>query len=134
MANKTNTVDGYSTGLYDKILADSGITLTGVSKTPTRMPYRDGLRFPNAGTSNTRVPYLDGLRTTDSTGTPWYQNSDLLGNVAGLGSSLVQFAALPSQISLANTQKKALEQNIATAKEEQDRRNKNISAFNSVRA
>jgi hypothetical protein len=66
--------------------------------------------------------------------TPWYKNADMLGSIAGLGSAFAQLAALPSQIDYAKTQTKALKQNIATAKEEQNRRNKNISAFNSFNA
>lgn len=61
---------------------------------------------------------------------PWYTNGDFLSGAAGLASSLVQLAALPSQMKLAKTQTKALKQNIATAKEEQARRNKNIAGFN----
>lgn len=64
----------------------------------------------------------------------WYQDSGMLGSIAGLGSAFAQLAALPSQIDYAKTQSKALKQNMATAKEEQDRRNKNISAFNSFNA
>lgn len=66
--------------------------------------------------------------------TPWYQNADMLSSIAGLGSAFAQLAAMPSQIDYAKTQSKALKQNIATAKEEQARRNKNISAFNSFNA
>lgn len=65
-----------------------------------------------------------------ATDSPWYKNGDLLSGYAGLASSLVQLAALPSQMKLAKTQTKALQQNIATAKEEQARRNKNIAGFN----
>lgn len=64
----------------------------------------------------------------------WYQDSGMLGSIAGLGSAVAQFAALPSQIDYAKTQTKALKQNIATAKEEQARRNRNISSFNAHRA
>lgn len=63
----------------------------------------------------------------------WYQDSGMLGSIAGLGSAVAQFAALPSQIDYAKTQTKALKQNIATAKEEQARRNRNISSFNAHR-
>lgn len=64
----------------------------------------------------------------------WYQDSGMLGSIAGLGSAVAQFAALPSQIDYAKTQTEALKQNIATAKEEQARRNRNISSFNAHRA
>jgi hypothetical protein len=69
----------------------------------------------------------------DAANSPWYKDSGMLGSIAGLGSVLVQAANLPSQIDLAKTQTKALKQNIATAKEEQARRNKNIASFNAHR-
>jgi hypothetical protein len=71
--------------------------------------------------------------TGTNTTTPWYKNSSMLGSIAGLGSAFAQLAALPSQIDYAKTQSAALKQNMATAKEEQARRNRNISAFNSFR-
>lgn len=65
--------------------------------------------------------------------TPWYQNYGMISSFANLGSALGQLASLPAQYKVANAQTKALEQNIATAKEEQARRNKNISAFNAFK-
>lgn len=111
--------------IYDTILAEAGI-----NNYPTKP------KSLLATNSTTSIPFKEGLATNlvgGQSNTPWYQNSEMLGNVAGLGSSLVQLAALPSQISLAKTQKKALEHNLATAKEEQARRNSNISSFNAVR-
>lgn len=66
-------------------------------------------------------------------GLDWFGDKGALSGIAGLGSVLVQAANLPSQIDLAKTQTKALKQNIATAKEEQARRNRNISSFNAHR-
>lgn len=57
----------------------------------------------------------------------------MMGNIAGLASTLMQAAALPSMLKQAKLQNKALSQNIETAKEEQGRRRKNISAFNAFR-
>lgn len=62
--------------------------------------------------------------------TPWYKDSGFLGGGANLLSAISAFAALPGQLDLAKTQTKGLKQNIAFAKQEQDRRNKNISGFN----
>ena len=61
-------------------------------------------------------------------------NNDLMSGVTGLGSTLAQLAALPSQIDWAKTNTKALKQNIATTKAENARRNTNISGFNSIDA
>ena len=61
-------------------------------------------------------------------------NNELMSGISGLGSAIAQFAALPSQIEYAKASTDALKQNIATARQEQARRNKNISGFNSVNA
>lgn len=99
--------------------------------------YWDNASFDAIGSDSFMKGYdsYDALRGlgTDKSATPWYQDSAMLGSIAGLGSTLAQLAAVPSQIDYANTQSKALKQNIATAKEEQARRNKNISAFNSFK-
>jgi hypothetical protein len=55
----------------------------------------------------------------------------MMGNIAGLASTLMQAAALPTMLKQAKLQNKSLQFNLDTAKEEQARRNKNISAFNS---
>jgi hypothetical protein len=65
--------------------------------------------------------------------TPWYQNYGMISSFANLGSALGQLASLPAQYKVANAQTAALKQNMATAKEEQNRRNKNISAFNAFK-
>jgi len=55
----------------------------------------------------------------------------MMGNITGLASTLMQAAALPAMMKQAKLQNKSLQFNLDTAKEEQSRRNKNISAFNS---
>lgn len=62
---------------------------------------------------------------------PW--SKDTLAGAAGLGAVLLQAAALPDQLKAAKTQRKAMQQNIAFAKEEQNRRNRNIAGFNTAR-
>jgi len=94
-------------------------------------PYYEGdtsqnlLTLRSTGGVNPEPGFLSGLGGVLS-------NSDLMSGITGLGSTLAQFAALPSQIDWAKTNTKALKQNIATAREEQARRNKNITGFNSI--
>jgi hypothetical protein len=57
----------------------------------------------------------------------------MMGNITGLASTLMQAAALPSMLEQAKLQNKSLKFNLNTAKQEQARRNNNISAFNSFR-
>lgn len=57
-----------------------------------------------------------------------------MGNITGLASTLMQAAALPSMLKQAKLQNQSLAHNLATAKEEQSRRNKNISGFNQPRS
>lgn len=64
----------------------------------------------------------------------FFNNKDKMAGFAGLGSVLLQAVALPDQLKMARTQRRALEQNMAVARQEQDRRNKNISSFNNVRS
>lgn len=57
-----------------------------------------------------------------------------MGNLTGLASTLMQAAALPSQLKAAKLQNQAMQHNLDTAREEQARRNKNISGFNAPRS
>lgn len=80
--------------------------------------------------SNTSLTPLEELMNWKNS-QPWYQNSDTLGAYAGLASALTGIAGFKDQKDLLNTQTEALKQNIAFAREDQERRNKNISGFNS---
>ena len=60
-------------------------------------------------------------------------NNGLMSSITGLGSTIGNLIGLPSQIDWAKTNTKALKQNIATAQEEQTRRNNNIAGYNNVR-
>lgn len=64
---------------------------------------------------------------------PWYKNGDTLSGYAGLAAALTGLAGFKDQKNLLKTQTAGLKQNIAFAKEEQDRRNKSISSFNNFR-
>lgn len=64
--------------------------------------------------------------------TSWF-NSGNIAAAAGLASALTQAIALPEQLKNMRTQRKSMEHNLATAKEEQARRNKNISGFNNFK-
>jgi hypothetical protein len=66
--------------------------------------------------------------------TPWYKDYGMISSFANLGSALGQLASLPAQYKVAQAQTKALQQNMNIAREEQDRRNKNIASFNRPRA
>jgi hypothetical protein len=55
-----------------------------------------------------------------------------MGNITGLASTLMQAAALPSQLKAAKLGNEALRMNIDTARSENTRRNNNISGFNAV--
>ena len=63
----------------------------------------------------------------------WF-NSGNLSAAAGLASALTQAIALPDQLKNMRLQRKAMEHNLATAKEEQARRNKSISSFNNFQS
>lgn len=56
-----------------------------------------------------------------------------MGNMIGLAGTLMQAASLPSMLKNAKLQNESLKFNLDTAKQEQGRRNSNISAFNSFR-
>lgn len=86
----------------------------------------------SAGLTESELDLVSKTRNFNAE-TPWYKDSAMLGNVAGLGATFAQLAALPTQLKTAKLQNKALQQNIDTAKQEQTRRNKNISAFNAYR-
>ncbi len=68
-----------------------------------------------------------GLSTDDSS---WF-NSSNLSAAAGLASALTQAIALPDQLKNMRLQRKSMQHNLDTAKQEQARRNKNIGGFNS---
>lgn len=72
---------------------------------------------------------LDPLRDKGLLGDP-----HKMGNLAGLASTLMQAAALPSMLKNAQLTNKSLQFNLDTARAEQDRRNRNISAFNQFKA
>lgn len=59
------------------------------------------------------------------------KDKNMLGNISGLAGTLMQAVALPSMLENARLQNKSLKFNLDTAKQEQARRNKNISGFNS---
>ena len=60
----------------------------------------------------------------------WF-NSGNLSAAAGLASALTQAIALPDQLKNMRLQRKSMQHNLDTAKQEQARRNNNISGFNS---
>lgn len=60
-------------------------------------------------------------------------DKNAMGNIAGLAGTLMQAASLPSMLENARLQNKSLRFNLDTAKQEQGRRNSNISAFNAFR-
>lgn len=113
---------------YSKIAAPSaGLNLDSASKLSG-----DDIAL-SVGSDIDSGSVLNTVTNGGDVNTPWYQNSGMLSSIAGLGSTLAQLAALPSQIDYYNTQSDALKQNIATAKEEQARRNSNIASFNAHR-
>ncbi len=63
-----------------------------------------------------------------------FGNEYMMGNITGLASTLMQAAALPAMMKQAKLQNQSLAHNLATAKEEQARRNTNISGFNAPRS
>ena len=100
----------------------------------------DSLMVPEApGVSLNYNQYIDQLKNKNSTlqdqldkaNNSFKWDGDTMAGVAGLGSVALQFLSLPDQRRTAKLQREALRQNIATAREEQDRRNKNIASFNS---
>lgn len=77
------------------------------------------------------VEQMDYIKSNLQDG-PWYKDTNLMGNVAGLASSFAQLAALPSMLENARLQNQSLKHNLSVAKEEQNRRNKNIKELNAV--
>jgi hypothetical protein len=78
----------------------------------------------NVGTGITEDPsFMDRLTGDKAFG----------GNIAGLASALTQLVALPTALENARLTNRALRQDINTAKEEQARRNRNISSFNAFK-
>jgi hypothetical protein len=65
--------------------------------------------------------------------TSLFGDENKMGNITGLASTLMQAAALPSQLKAAKLGNEALRMNIDTARSENTRRNNNISGFNSVK-
>ena len=63
-----------------------------------------------------------------------FGNKYKMGNITGLASTLMQAAALPSMLKAAKLQNQTAQHNLDTGREEQARRNKNISGFNSLRS
>lgn len=63
---------------------------------------------------------------------PWYKNGDTLSGYAGLASTLVSAAMLPSQLKTAKLQQKSLAHNLATAKQEQQFRTTARNNMNSM--
>lgn len=123
----------------DLALQDIGLGAMSAGVAGTDIPTTGNWAGVNGGIQTTDFSlYPNGMPSVTAgvagAETPWYQNSGMLSSYAGLGSALAAMASLPSQIDWAKTQTKALKQNIATAKEEQNRRNKNISGFNSIDA
>lgn len=119
-------------GSYDFGLSEYG-TAAGVSA-------GNRLVIPEApGVSLTRNQYINQLEDQKSklqdqlkdANNSFKWDGDTMGGIAGLGSVALELAALPDQLKMARLQQKALKQNIATAKQEQDRRNSNIASFNS---
>ena len=56
----------------------------------------------------------------------------MMSNLTGLAGTAMQALSLPTMLKNAKLQNRALKFNLATAKEEQARRNKNIAGFNAV--
>lgn len=66
---------------------------------------------------------LDGL----------FSNEYKMGNILGLAGTVMTALALPQQLKNARLQNESLAYNLATAREEQDRRNRNIGNLNAYR-
>lgn len=62
-----------------------------------------------------------------------FGNKYKMGNITGLASTFMQAAALPSMMKSAKLANQTAQFNLDTGREEQARRNKNISGFNAVR-
>jgi hypothetical protein len=62
----------------------------------------------------------------------WLSNPDKMAGVTGLASTLLQAASLPVLLKNAKLQNQALQFNLDTARDEQARRNRNISSFNAL--
>lgn len=78
---------------------------------------------------------LDQIKDSQASGlSKFLKDPNMMSNVTGLASTLVQAAALPTILKNAKLQNKSLQFNLDTAKAEQARRNNNISAFNQFRA
>ena len=73
-----------------------------------------------------------GTPSTEST--PFFKNYEAIGAYTGLASALTGLAGFGAQKDLLKTQTKGLKQNIAFAREDQNRRRGNISGFNSFDA
>lgn len=93
----------------------------GYQFSPTKV---DGVDYTSAAKT------LNGGAEIPGDGGSWF-NSGNISAAAGLASALTQAIALPEQLKNMRLQRKSMEHNLATAKEEQARRNKNISGFNS---
>lgn len=139
--NKTSAFIPYRSGYADYSSATASPPATDdplayvdslASSALARAGYKpfEAPKIPSV-TSPYRAPGTD-LPGAGSSGLDWL-NKDTLGGLAALGSTLVSAFALPSQIEFAETQADALKQNIQFAKEDQARRNKNISSFNSFK-
>lgn len=74
------------------------------------------------------------IRDSQATGlSKFLKDPNMMSNVTGLASTLLQAAALPTLMKQAKLQNQSLQFNLDTARDEQARRNRNISAFNQVR-
>jgi hypothetical protein len=131
-------LNSYTNELVKKLF-DSNPQKT-VSGSSITSAFVDAGLDPNTITAQQAMGVLDSDQfkywkdaKTFGTETPWYKDSAMLGNIAGLGATAAQLIALPSQLKNTRLQNKALQQNINTAKQEQARRNTNISAFNAYR-
>ena len=139
VTNATNysPVSRVSLGNTNPILTranvDSGdFTLTDPVTGALSSPTADTLE--NAGIDPSSVLNMGGGGDTES---GFFGNllkdKNMMGNITGLASTLMQAAALPTMLKQAKLQNKSLQFNLDTAKAEQGRRNQNISAFNAFK-
>lgn len=86
--------------------------------------YRSGYDTGMANANNKKSGFFDDI----------FSDENKMGNITGLASTLMQAASLPMMMKNAKLQNKALQFNLDTAKQEQNRRNTNIDSFNNPSA
>lgn len=127
LSNFSNSTSGYS-GPYINTDNDSNSSLFGdiggIGSITSGLTNSKTNSYSNSGSDSSRTGFFDNV----------FSDEFKMGNIAGLASTLMQAAALPSLMENAKLQNRALRFNLDTAKSEQARRNNNVSGFNSFKA